>query len=261
MSSLSKLYLSHMNAQTKYRATWDPTKQLKIGYIGKLEQGVLSIYSSLDKEGIPLEVATDFSDAVMDYTSHDSVTITTKLSGSVPTVGSLFAASDMGFVFRFKNKEGIVFQTNNHKVHQLVNLAAIEDMVLDKYKNGNWDKDWVIITELIEAGNATIIISNSSNGTLELKVNADTVTDKLSLTNASLALSVIREEGSTLKYIAQDGLTPLYRVMGIQHPFLRKLSFGVKGSRAYSITQDHDLRLQILDFDERELDSNHGNIF
>lgn len=252
MANPSKFYLSHMNAKTKYRATWDPTKQLKIGYIGKLEQGILSIYSSLEKEGIRVELATDPAGAAMDYTSHDDVSITAKLSGTAPAAGSVFAASEAGFSFEFKSENSIVFQTGNHKIHQLVNLAEIEDSVLEKYKNGNWDKDWVIVTELVEADTATIIISNSSNGSLELKARTDVRAGQLTLTDASLGLSVVREKGSTLKYITQSGLTPLYRVMGIRHPFLGSLSLGTKGYDEYTVRKERQEVLIVLDFDERE---------
>lgn len=239
-----------MYAKTKYRAAWDPTKHLKIGYIGKLQQGVISIYSSLDKEGIPLEVATSISSAAMDYSSQDSVVISAKLSGEIPVPGSALTTADAGFSFGFNSQESIVFQTGNYKVHQLVNLAEIEDMVLRKYKKGNWDRDWVILTELVEAGQATIIISNSYQGVLELKAHTAAGAGKMSLTDASLGLSVVREKGSSLKYIAQDGLTPLYRVMGIQHPFLGNLSLSSKNKR----NMQPEERLQLLDFDERELD-------
>lgn len=251
MSDPGKFYLSHMHAKTGYRATWDPTKKLEIGYIGKLDKGILNIYSSLEKEGIPVELASGVSGAAMDYTSHDNVTISTKLSGELPVAGSALAHVDAGFHLEFKSEKSIVFQTGNHKIAQLVNLAEIEPLVLEKYENGNWDKSWVIITELATADSATIIISNSSNGNLDLKANAQAGPANLKLTDVSLGLSVARERGSSLKYIAQHGLTPLYRVMGIRHPVFSDLSIGVKG-------EVHPLeisnRLIQIDFDERELE-------
>jgi hypothetical protein len=249
MANPGKFYLSHMHDKTKYRATWDPTKQLKIGAIGKLDQGVLSIYTSLDKESIPVEISTGNPGAAMDYTSHENVTITTKLSGSMPISGSVLEQGDAGFSFSFKSDNSIVFQTSNHTVHQLVNLAEIEHLVLEKYNSGNWDKDWVIITELIEADAATIIISNSSDGTLELKANNLGSNGAVKLTDISLGLSVVREKGSTLKYIAQNSLTPLYRVMGLKSAFLSSLSMSTRGSIESALFAE---RLELLEYDERE---------
>lgn len=249
MTNPSRRYLAHMHTQTKYRATWDPTKRLSIGAIGKLEQGVLSLYTSLDKESIPVEIAKGNLGAAMDYSSHEQVTIITKLSGSIPLDGSVLGQADAGFSFSFKSDNSIVFQTSNHRVHQLVNLAQIEHQVLEKYNNGNWDKDWVIITELVETDAATIIISNSSNGSLELKANRN-VNGPISLTDAGLGLSVAREQGSTLKYIAQNSLTPLYRVMGLKSAFLGSLSMGSRGMYSPQVFAE---RLELLEYDEREI--------
>lgn len=251
MANPTKFYLSHMHEQTKYRATWDPTKHLKIGDIGKLNQGVLSIYSSLEKEGIPIEVSIGNSGANMDYTSHKQVAINMKISGSAPLAGSALTLSDAGFSFEFKGDQGVVFQTGNHRAFQLTNLAVIEDDVLERYRRGNWDKDWVIVTELIEADAATIIISNSSNGSLELKAGINSNLQKaLSLTDVQMGLSVVREKGSTLKYIAQSQLTPLYRVMGLRSAFLSGLSIGTRSEADRSLLQEG---LELLEYQESEL--------
>jgi hypothetical protein len=190
----------------------------------------------------------------MDYTSHESVTIKTKLNGAIPSLGSAFTTSDAGFSFDFKGDNSIIFQTSNHQLCELVNLAEIEQAVLEKYNRGNWDKDWVIVTELVKADAATIIISNSNNGTLELKVNANIGTDNLTLTDAALALSVLHEKGSTLKYIAQNEVTPLYRVMGLRSAFLSNLSIGTRGNLNSDVTEEG---LEILDYDTREQQSSN----
>lgn len=237
-----------MNNKTGYRATWDPGKPLKIGYIGKLDNfGVFTVYSSLEKESITAEIHLDDTTADMDYTSHDSVNITAKLSGKAPVAGSVFTDLDAGFSFDFKSSKSVVFQSSGNKTNQIVNLAAITKSILQKYKDGNWDKDWLVVTELVTAESATIIISNSSDGKLELKANANVGTSNLKLTDVSLGLSVAREKGSTLKYIAENGLTPLYRVMGIKHPLIGKDKVVIKIKAEAPV-------FEIQKFDEKELE-------
>lgn len=249
MANPSRFYLSHMHAKTGYRATWDPTKLLKIGSVGKLEHGVLNVYTSLDKEGVPLEISSNNFGAAMDYTSHESVSISTKLSGAVPKIGSTLSEFDAGFTLNFRGDNGVVFQTSNHKVHQLINLAEIEDLVLAKYDKGNWDKEWVIVTELIEADAATIIISNSNNGVLELKADTSIAAQNLTLTDVKLGLSVVYEKGSSLKYLSQHSITPLYRVMGLRSAFLSNLSISNKGKPDVEVIRE---RLAILEYSEME---------
>lgn len=251
MAAPFKFYLRHMNAKTGYRATWDPGKPMTIGSVGRLDQGgIFSVFTSLEKEGIPVELQVDNTTADQDYTSSESVTITTKLSGKVPAAGSILTDADAGFNIEFKSEKSVVFQSQGNQTDQLTNLAQIKKMILQKYKEGNWDKDWLVVTELVRAKSATIIIANSSNATLELKANANVGSPTLKLTDLSLGLMVAKEKGSTLKYIAQEGLTPLYRVMGIRKPFpFGQIDVVTKGEAV-----DEDIDIDFQDFDERELE-------
>jgi len=250
MANPHKFYLAHMSAKTGYRAAWDPSRPHVIGQIGKLDQsGVFNVFSNLEKEGIPVETLADPSTMEMDYTSHDSVSISVKLSGKAPQAGSVLTDAEAGFSFEFKNERSIVFQTSGHRTHQLTNLAEIERLIIQKFKDGNWDKNWLIITQLVEANTATIIISNSSNSSLELSAKASAGTTDLKLTDASLGLTVAREKGSTLKYITQNGLTPLYRVMGIRHPLFGKPQLSTKGDKEEQQKESFGLQ----DFDPGEL--------
>jgi hypothetical protein len=251
MANPHKFYLSHMNAKTGYRATWDPGRPLQIGQVGKLDgSGIFSVFSTLEKEGIPIEVLSDESSGEMDYTSNESVNISVKLAGSAPAAGSVLTDVEAGFSFEFKSEKAVVFQTSGHKTHQLVNLGEIEKLVLKKFNDGNWEKDWLIVTQLVAADTATIIISNSSNGKLELKAKAGAGTANLKLTDASLGLTVAREQGSTLKYITQNGLTPLYRLMGIRHPLFGKKQLATRSDKEQ--VDQEKFRLQEFDNGETE---------
>jgi len=254
MANPQKFYLSHMSDKTGYRATWDPGRPLKIGFIGKLDSsGALVIYSSLEKEGIPVEVLSDDSKIDMDYTSSDSITISTKLSGSAPIAGSVLSEGEAGFNFEFKSDKGVVFQSTGNTTTQLINLAEIKNKILDKYKNGNWDKDWVVVTELVTAETATIIISNSSNVNLDLKANANIGTQDIKITDASFGFTVARERGSTLKYITQSGLTPLYKIMGIWRPILGSVDVRPKDVEAGTVLAEKQDEFKLLAFDPAEL--------
>jgi hypothetical protein len=245
-----KFYLNYMHSQTGFRASWDPGRRLQIGQIGKLDaNGIFSVYSSLLNEGITPETDEALNTSDLDYTSHDNVDITAKLAGSVPIAGSVLGNTEAGFSFEFKNENSIVFQASQYRTQQLVNIGAIERAVLSKYEQGNWDKDWLIVSQLIVAGSSTIIICNSADAMLELKAKAGAGTGDLKLTDASLDLSVAHEKGSTLKYISQSGLTPLYKLMGIRHPLFGHAGLDTKGFRA----ETDDGGLQEQDFKTEEL--------
>ena len=252
MISPEAFYLNYMANNTGFRATWDPARPLKMGYIGQLDEaGFFTVYSSLEKEGIPNDTIEDDSTGEMDYTSHDSVNVQIKLAGSAPVAGSVLSNADAGVTIEFGSSNGIVFQTTKYKTLQLDNLSTVRKLVLDKYNSGNWDKDWLIITHLVLCDSVTAIISNSSSGKLELKAKAGVAAGDIKLTDASLGLTTARESGSTMKFIAQAGATPLYRVMGIRHPLFGKADLQPKSLRGGDVQQEN---FAIQDFDPAELD-------
>ncbi len=253
MSSPSKFYMRHMNQKTKYRATWVPNKRLEIGQVGKIDKaGVFSVFTSLGKEGIPVAISSDEASGDFDYTSNDTVTIQPKLQGEIPLAGSPFAEIEAGFSIDFKSDKSVVFQIGGVKTYQLTNLWEIEQQILQRYASGAWDKDLLIIAELIEAAGGTIIISNSSDAGIDLKAKTGIGTGKLSLTDVSLGLTVARQRGSIIKYLPDSTLTPLYRVMGIRHPLFGKPGIGTKGvDQQIQETPD---KLTYQDFHEEEIE-------
>jgi len=246
-----KFYLSHISGNAGYRANWEPNRPLELGMIGKLTNGIFDVVSTLQQEGLQPEALKDVTPGELDYTSNQTVDIDIKLAGKAPVAESVLSEADAGFVLDFKSENAVVFQVKDSLTHQIVNIAKLEKDILPRFKDGTWPKDWLIITQLLEAVSATIIISNSSNNKIELKATANVGTSNLKLTDASLGLNVAKEKGSSLKVIAQAGITPLYRVMGIRHPLFGKVQLDSKGVAPDAI-KDEKFRYQ--DFDPRELE-------
>ncbi len=251
--NIHQFYLKHIAKQTGYRATWEPNRPLFVGAIGKLERGVFTIFTNLEKEGIIPEVVEDETEGFWDYTSYDSVSINFKLAGQAPLAGSALTEADAGVTIDFKNNEAVVFQADKTLTHQIINMAEIEKAIIEKYRKKEWPKDWLIVVQLIEAESATIIISNSTSNQIDLKAEANVGTSHLKLTDASLGLHLVREQGSSFKILAKNGITPLYRVMGIRHPL-----FGKPGLSTKSLTEETDEVLEVQDFDPEELNSVDG---
>jgi hypothetical protein len=247
-------YVNLINDKSGYRATWNPNVKLEIGMIGKIDKtGVFNVYTTLEKEGIPVEVQSAGSTVDLDYTSTKSVSISSKLKGDAPVAGSGLSNLSAGFSVDFTSDNGVVFQSTGNRTFQLINLEEIEGQVLAKYKKGDWVKDYLIITQLVQADTATIIISNSSNVHLDLQATGEISAAALKLTNASLGLTVVKQQGSSMHYLAEKGLTPLYRVMGVHHPlwWWGEDTFDTKGELHGKAPE---VEFSIQEFDSRELE-------
>ncbi len=249
-----KDYLKYMNQQTGYRACWDPGRKLQLGQIGRLDKnGFFTVGSTLEKENIKPDLSpVTPTTGVVDYTTKGNLTITMKAAGEAPVAGSFLTQTDVGCNITFTSEKAIVFQAAGYKSQELTNMFQVEKLIREKYDNGNWDEDWLIITHLITVDTATIIISNNEKGSLDLKASANVGGSALNLTNASLGLCVAREVGNTYKYIAQNGLTPFYRVMGIKQPWLALFN---SQQRAWSFRNWRCRILCLLSWNKRTTES------
>ncbi|MDX1477796.1 MAG: hypothetical protein R3301_08805, partial [Saprospiraceae bacterium] len=120
-----KTYLQELKTRfSKYRATWVPDKQVRIGWVGTLEDNVFTLRTTLDDEGIPYRVVEDESEADWDYQSEGGSTITAKLAGEASPPGSQLGQADAGFSIQFNREKATVLKLGKVKVHQILNLAA-----------------------------------------------------------------------------------------------------------------------------------------
>jgi hypothetical protein len=242
-------YLDHMHKRSGFRAIWDPGRTMELGYVGKLDgHGSFTVYTTLEDEGIPIKKNPGSSLIDEDYSSEEGIDISAKLAGEAPILGSTLTAAEAGFNIQFTKRDGVVFKTVGQSTEEIINMAEIEKAVLDKYATKNWEKDWFIITKLVRAQSGTIIISNSSKCTLDLKAKTDVGAGQIKLTDASLGLSLSKESGSSMKFIARAGITPLYSLMGVSHPMFFRAQFKDKGA------SDKVLTLSDQPFDPKELE-------
>jgi len=244
-----KQYLKEINDKFNYRANWEPNKPLAIGDIGILEKGIFSLRSSLTQEKIPMQVRTEESTGNLKYTSSGAVSIKSKLSGQGKIPQSALGELDAGFSIEFNKEQAIVFEINGYKTHLVENVGEIEREVMQRFMGNTWPKDWVIITELVQADNATILISNSKDSAIDLKANGNMeASPNLSLADASLELGVVSRRGIATEIVARQGITPLYRAAGIK----TKL-FGGGGSLASK--GDLQDAFDVIQQDPEELDN------
>jgi hypothetical protein len=229
MSLPQKYYLEHVFNNTKYRANWLPDKPLRIGDIGKLENGLFTLYTTLEMEQIKCAVRDSVSELAFDYSSKNTVIITP----SVDTGNALGLALNTPVkgkvTINFTESNGVVLQMTGSKIRVIENLAEIEKIILEKFRNKDWPKEWVIISELVITDNATIIISTSSNNQIELGCSAHLSLGNNNLADPKLGLTLISEKGSSTKIFGASGLTPFYQVKGVYKPFLSTPKFRTRG--------------------------------
>ena len=225
MAKASQYYLQYIHeASGGYRATWDPALPLQIGDLVKIDSfGVLNIFGSLADNGITPAVRTTVSPLEWKLSSQQGIKVNVKLAGKLPVATSALADVDAGFNIQFDGSNSVLFNISGYKTTTITNLDEIEAGVLAQYQDKKWDTDLLIISNLIHADAATIIIADKGAASLDLKAKANIQAADLKLTDTSLGLTCTRETGSTTQFIALGGLTPLYKVVGLRGLFSKHL--------------------------------------
>jgi hypothetical protein len=211
-----KKYTDELYKQFHYFATWLPGAPLELGAIGILKNNEFTKVSNLKNEGIEFEIEDDVTKSDLEHATNGAVSITTKLSGTVPAAGSVLANADAGFTVEFSQENAILFKANGTLTPRINDQIKLGKEVIKRYEQGKWDKDWVIITELVKADSATIIISSSEKGKVELKAKADISTAKLDIADASLNLECTFSKDLSTKIITEQGITPLFKLSRIK---------------------------------------------
>lgn len=228
MASAQNQYTNEMKNRFGYYATWHPGVPLKLGDYGLLKGNIFARTGNISEYGIEYNIRPDDTKTPLIHNSQGNVTITSKLSGSAAPVGSALTSADAGIIVEFSKENSTLFKANNTTTPSIENPMAVGKEVIDLFQKGTWDKHWVIITELVNAESASIIISNKSNAKIELKANANIDTKSIDIADAKFDFSSQYSQGLETEIISQEAITPLFKVMGIKTRIFQKPEFSPK---------------------------------
>ena len=221
----SKKYTKELKRQFNYLATWLPGTPLALGDIGILRRNRFTKISNLEDLGIQFEVEKDESKTDIEHSSIGAVSITTKASGTAALEGSMLGKVDAGAVIEFSKEKAIYFKANGITSPSIKDQIGMANEILKLYKQGKWEKNWVVITELVHADSATILISSSSKGKAELKAKATVGIGGIDPADVASGFELSFSKDLTTKIIAEEGLTPLFKASKIKSRVFSKPIF------------------------------------
>lgn len=237
MVSPQKYYIQEISKKTNLRANWLPDKQMNVGDIGKIEDGIFTLYTTLTHQGFPVKLSESAAGLATDYSSVDAIRISEK-----PDVDILspVAKGKKICTIEFLRPEGVLFHIKDSVKITLANLNELENRILEKYKKSIWNLGWVIVTEIIRSNSGTVIINSGASNTLEFELSGGANFDSLNLAENDLNLRLISESGTSIKFIGASNITPLFTIKGISDPLFGKTKF--RGANAYRAIQFDALR-------------------
>lgn len=231
----SKKYTREMRRQLGYFATWLPGTPLDLGDIGVFKNNIFTKISNLSDFNISFEIEEDANTSDIEHHSAGSVSLSTKASGKT-IEGSTLGELDMGIAVQFSRQNAILFKANNAKSPSIKNQIDLGRTIVQLFKDGKWDKNWSVITELVVSESTSVIISSSSKGKIDLKATGDVSINKIDIASAEATFELAYSKDLSTKIIAQQGMTPLFKVSKIKSRLFMPPVFALNKIKAIDIT-------------------------
>ena len=221
MNSPSR-YAREIHGQLDYHATWLPNSRLELGDVG--EQGKAGFTRKSSLADLGLAFTTRRGRDRLDFTKTSSSGVTFK-AGAAAELGAGAAAVGAGQLSIELGEEGAwLFRAVNCREDQIGDRLGLGKAVLDLYKSGMWDAKWRIVDTIVRAESATIVVSNSLKASLTLSAKSPLALTSLANLDAGIAVSA--QQGDLLHIVAQKGLSPLFKLVGVKHSIITKLLRG-----------------------------------
>jgi hypothetical protein len=81
---------------------------------------------------------------------------------------------------------------------------------------------WVVITKVVKAHRATILLSGSTEAFVELRASGSVAAGNVDLADLAVGFARARASGMAVNLVAEGRLTPLYEAFRLRQPTLTR---------------------------------------
>ena len=216
MASAQEQYTREIHDGLQYFATWLPITTVEVGDIGLIKNGAFQKRDTLEARKVAFATTKARPVGSLQYSSARGVAVKVNLAGSGGPLGTPLGKASVEVSFTSKN--AVLFDAANCSSEAITNIADVSEAILRLYNQGNWDEKLMVVSEIVRAGSATILISRTRNASTTL--SASTTGPIKSLADASAGFEMTSSEDLAVKIVAQTDLTPLFRLLRVNTGFL-----------------------------------------
>jgi hypothetical protein len=209
--------------------------------------------SSTDSFGINFDVHEDDYSVDFDYASRGAVSITTRVGVSAEDPTGTVGAATARINVTFGREHALVFSCVGCVQHRVRDVLSLQEEIWGRYRAGLWREEWVVITHITVAQSATILIADAKGAEIDFQAVGDLGGSGIRLGDVSLGLSATSVKAVSNRWVAAQGLTPMFLAIGIQRgllgaPHLRPLKRGVDQPDGVQPAEALDERFSYYDY-------------
>ncbi len=208
-----KTYADEVKHHLDFLPTWPLSYDVKLGDVGILEGSVFKRTDTLESLGIcGLAVRKGRGSQVLEFSSREGVEVTSGAGGE-SVIQGLGGEVEIKF-----SRDGAVFlRVGEHTLEQFESTDTLKREILHLYEVGAWQRSRVVVTEVVKAAAATVLVSGSGSAAAKLRLDAS-LPGTEALAQGKLS-QLVSATGSFATKIVGERVSPLLRTSGLRGLF------------------------------------------
>ena len=215
MKSPVRRYTDEIHGQFSYWATWFPSSRIQLGDLGPVQNRVFSPQTSLEDLGVSFETTQRAKILNLQHATQNGVQITFQSAAANQTISQI-PQGKAGVELAFAAAGGIVFVVKDGRERRIRNLDAVAQKLLELIQRGDVAREYAVVTHVIDAAAATVLISSSSDAKFVASADMDLKAGLLDLANAGMGFSRVSSKNMETELVADQGATPLFKLAGFK---------------------------------------------
>jgi len=214
-----RTYSSEIKDHLDYLVTWPINTDVQLGDIGILEDGVFKRMATLKALGITQPGEREGrGTSTLEYGSRNGVEWTLN-----PGASTAVQAIDAKVEIKFTQEGAVFLRIGDYTLKQFETTDELGQEILTRYKNDSWQRNRVVVTEVVSAAAATVLVSGSNGALASFSLDASLpAAEALSKGKFSGLLGL---SGSFAAQVIGEHVSPLFRTCGLRRRFLRSTIF------------------------------------
>jgi hypothetical protein len=168
--------------------------------IGEVQDGIF-----VPQDHIKQVLGVDFQTAPsprqsnnnLTYQSQNGVKLEVKVSGATSAAFQHIGKAQAGISVTFGSEGACVFSVPHYRVQRAANQITFKRELLERIDE-NWNRNYAVVSEVILAESATILVAQDSQAHVEISAKADVHNPLADIGNAALGLQGLTTKSSTL---------------------------------------------------------------
>jgi hypothetical protein len=215
VTSSVRRYTDEIHSQFAYWAMWLPSSRVQLGDVGPVHDRVFSPQTSLTDLGVPFQTTRRAEILNLQYATQSGVQMTFQSAVGSQAIPQI-PPGKAGIELAFGAAGGIVFVVKDGRERRIHDLDAISRKLLELIKQGDVPREYALVTHVVDAAAATVLISSSSNAKFIASADADFKAGLLDLANAGVGFSRVSSKDMETELVADKGATPLFKLAGFK---------------------------------------------